>query len=228
MTTPSPVRRKRQSGNALLEFAIVFPCFSLLFFGSVGLGIMLGRYIQTTQVCRDVAHMYADKTVDFSKTTAQNIVSQKLASGVGMTNTGGNGVVILTRVITVYLADCTANGISSGSCANQNQPVITQRIVIGNSSLKSSVFGTPPTTPAADSAGNYKASDYMTNTALRATGFETVLDDAVTRATGTTATAPAQAQGESAYAVEVFFSYPDISFLGWTTTGGAYQRFIFQ
>jgi Flp pilus assembly protein TadG len=49
--------RARQSGSTILEFAIVVPCLVLLFFGRVGLGIMMGRYIQTEQICRDVAHM---------------------------------------------------------------------------------------------------------------------------------------------------------------------------
>lgn len=219
--------RSRESGSAVLEFGLVLPTLVLMFFGSVGLGIMLGRYIQAVQVCRDVAHIYADKQTDFSKTAGQNIVTQKLAYGVGMTNTGGNGVVMLTRIITPYLTDCTSNGVTSGACTNKNQPVITQRIVIGNSTLKTSYFGTPPA-GTTDSSGNVTATNYLTNAGLQASNFETILDDAVLRATGTAPTPPAQAQGDSSYVVEVFFTYPDIGFLGWTTAGGAYVRFIYQ
>ncbi|MBZ5604779.1 MAG: pilus assembly protein [Acidobacteriia bacterium] len=224
--TPDPKRRRsRQGGSALLEFAVVFPCLTVMFFGSVGLGVMLGRYIQAVQVCRDVAHMYADKSIDFTQTAMQNIVTQKLAYGVGMTNTGGNGVVILSRIVTVYQADCTANGVST--CTNKNQPVITQRVTIGNTALYSSYFGTPSSS-LLDSSGNITATNYMTNSSLRAANFETLLDDAVQRATGTTPSPPAQAEGESSYMVEVYFTYPDIGFLGWTTSGGAYVRFAFQ
>jgi len=225
MTPNSNRRRSRQGGSALLEFAVVFPCITLMFFGSVGLGVMLGRYIQAVQVCRDVAHMYADKSVDFTQTSMQNIVTQKLAYGVGMTNTGGNGVIYLTRVITVYQADCTANGV--GTCTNKNQPVMTQRINIGNTALFTSYFGTPPN-GLTDSSGNISATNYMTNTGCRASNFETVYDDAVKRATGNTPTPPAQVDGDAAYVVEVYFTYPDIGFLGWTTSGGAYVRFAFQ
>src|SRR5579885_3256287 len=163
-------RPARERGNALLEFAVVFPCITILFFGSAALGVMLGRYIQCVQVCRDVAHIYADKNLDLSTTKYKNIVTQNLASGVGMTNSGGNGVVILSRIITVFSSDCTANGIVAGSCTNKDKPVLTQRIVIGNAALRSSAFGTPPN-GMTDSQGNITAANYMTNAALQATGF---------------------------------------------------------
>ncbi len=81
-----------QRGSTVLEFAIVAPCLLLLFFGSIGLGIMLGRYVQAVQVARDIAHMYSDG-VDFTNTANKNIITEQLASGTGMTATGGNGVV---------------------------------------------------------------------------------------------------------------------------------------
>ena len=220
--------RSRQSGNAILEAAIVLPCLTLMFFGSIGLGLMLGRYSQAIQVARDVAHMYADG-VDFSQTASQNIVTQKLAAGTGMTNTGGNGVVVFSQIRTVYLADCTAAAISAANCANQGQPVFVQRIVVGNSSLRSSAFGTP-TSALMNSQGNISPAVYLQNTdsSVRASGFEVVLDAAVQRATGSPASAPAQPQGDTAYVVELFFQYPDIGYLGWTTSSGAYVQFIFH
>src|SRR5450631_263439 len=101
-------RRKkvRQCGSTLLEFAIVVPCLVTLFFGTVGLGIMMGRYIQVEQMARDIAHMYSDG-VDFTQTTPQNIIVQQLGAGTGMTTIGGDGVVVLSQVQTVYASDCT-------------------------------------------------------------------------------------------------------------------------
>jgi hypothetical protein len=62
---------------------------------------------------------------------------------------------------------------------------------------------------------------YLQNTdsSVLAGGFTALL-----AAAGETGGLP---QGQSAYMVEVFFTYPDISYLGNSTNGGAYVRFIF-
>jgi hypothetical protein len=218
-------KKIQQRGSTLLEFAIVVPCLVTLFFGTVGLGIMMGRYIQVEQMARDIAHMYSDG-VDFTQTTPQNIVVQQLAAGTGMTTTGGDGVVIFSQVQTVYASDCTAGGVSP--CTNQGLPVFTQRIVVGNSSLKNSVFGTP-SAAILDANGNIAPSVYLSNSdsSVRTSGFESALDAASISAGGS-GTPPAQPAGNTAYVVEVFIQYPDIGFLGWSTAGGAYTRFIFQ
>ncbi len=219
-------RRERQSGSTLLEFAIVVPCLTLLFFGSIGLGVMMGRYIQAVVVDRDVAHMYSDG-VDFTQTTPQNIIVQQLALGTGMTATGGNGVIIFSQIQTVYQVDCTAAAVSP--CTNLGLPVFTQRIVLGNSGLRTSNFGTPSST-LMNASGNISPSVYLTNsdTTVRvAAAFETRLSAAAVSA-GLSGTAPVQPQGNIAYMVETYFQYPDIGFLGWSTTGGAYSCFIFN
>jgi Flp pilus assembly protein TadG len=239
MNTRIPVtpRRLKQSGSTILELAIVFPMLTLLLFGTVGLGVMLGRFIVAEQICRDVAHMYSDG-VDFSQTNNQNIVIQQLASATGMTATGGNGIIILSQIQTVYAADCTA---ASQTCTNQGLPVFVQRLYIGKQSLKASNFGTPAAADM-DAQGNIAASIYMPNTdpGVKTTNFIGQLDDAITRAGGSapgaaptcgavSASTPcAQAQDNPAYVTEVYFTYPDIGFLGWSTAGGAYVRFIFQ
>jgi Flp pilus assembly protein TadG len=217
-------KRERQRGSTLLEFAIVVPCLTLLFFGTIGAGIMLGRYIQAVQVARDVAHMYSDG-VDFTQTTPQSIILQ-LTAGTGMTATGGNGVVIFSQIQTVYQADCTAAGVSP--CTNVGLPVFVQRIVVGNSSLRTSAFGTP-SAGLLDASGNISPSVYLSNSdpSVRTSGFEAALD-AASASAGGSSTPPAQQQGDTAYVAEVFFQYPDIGFLGQSTAGGAYTRFIFH
>ena len=215
-----------ESGSTIVEFAIMAPCLVMLFFGSTGLGIMMGRYSQAVMVARDVAHMYSDG-VDFTQTANQSIVTQQLASGTGMTNSGGNGVVILSQVVSVYQTDCNAAGVSP--CTNAGLPVFTQRIVFGNSSLRASSYGTP-SAAIIDSSGNIASSVYLSNSdsSVRTTGFESALDSAVLRATGSSPTPPAQADGDTAYIVEVMFQYPDIGFLGWSTAGGAYASFVYH
>jgi hypothetical protein len=184
----------------------------------------MGRYIQCVQVGRDVAHMYSDG-VDFTQSLPQSILVQ-LAAGTGMTAAGGNGVVIFSQIKTVYSADCTAAAVSP--CTNAGLPVFTQRIVVGNSSLRTSQYGTP--NPAIlDASGNISASVYMSNSdsSVRTTGFESRLDTAQIAA-GASGTPPAMPDGDVCYVVEVFFQYPDIGFLGWSTAGGAYTTYIFQ
>ena len=221
-------RHKRQSGSTILEFAICVPCLVMVFFGTIGLGIMLGRYIQAVQVDRDVAHMYSDG-VDFTQSTPQNILVQQLAAGTGMTLTGGNGTVIFSQVQTPYLADCTAAGYTSAQCVNKNTPVFTQRIVVGNKALRASNYGTPTST-LMNSSGNIAPSVYMTNsdpTVKVATSFQSQLVTAA-GAAGLSTSLPIQPQGNIAYVVETYFQYPDIGFLGFNTTGGAYSCFIFN
>ena len=198
-----------------MEFALVGPALVLLFFGTVGVGITLGRYVQALSICRDLAHMYADG-VDFSQTMNQNIAVQ-LAHGTGMTATGGNGVVIFTRISTVYQADCDASGFGS-SCGNLNQAVITQRLVLGNPALHQSAYGTP-TPSLIDNLGNISPSVYLQNTdaSVRAANFTAQL----------TGAGAVQGQGDAAYAVEVYIPYADVSFLGFYTPGGAYVSYIF-
>ncbi len=219
-------RNPKESGSTLVEFAIMAPSLILLFFGTTGLGIMMGRYSQAVQVCRDVAHMYSDG-VDFSQSANQSIVTQQLASGTGMTNAGGNGTIILSQIRSIYQVDCTAAAINP--CTNIGLPVFTQRVVFGNTTLRTSSFGTPDPS-ILDAQGNISPSVYLTNSnsTVQTTGFETLMDNAVLRATGTAGVPPAQGQGDTAYVVEVFFQYPDIGFLGWSTAGGAYASFIFH
>ena len=236
---PTTPRRRKQSGSAIVELAIVFPMLTMMLFAVVGLGVMLGRFIVAEQICRDVAHMYSDG-VDFSQASNQNIIIQQLAAGTGITATGGNGIIILSQILTVYQADCTASAVSN--CANVGLPVFTQRLYIGKQSLKASSYGTPVGTGLLDAQGNILASVYMSNSnaTVQTTNFIGQLDDAISRAGGTApGSSPtcgavnanptcAQAQDDSAYIAEVFFTYPDIGFLGWSTAGGAYVRFIFQ
>jgi Flp pilus assembly protein TadG len=240
MDSPIPVtpRRLRQSGSTILELAIIFPMLTLLLFATVGLGVMLGRFITAEQICRDVAHMYSDG-VDFSQTNNQNIVIQQLANGTGITATGGNGVIILSQVQTVYQLDCNGAGYGS-QCTNLGLPVFVQRLYLGNQSLKSSTFGTPTST-LMDTEGNLAASVYMTNSdsSVRTGTFIGQLDNAISRAgsaapgvaptCGGLSASPtcAMSDGDIAFVTEVYFKYPDIGFLGWSTAGGAYVRFVF-
>src|SRR5579884_4342266 len=125
MNAAMQVKRKRDSerGTSIIEFAVVSIVLIPLLFGVVAFGVNLGHTTQVIQISRDVGHMYA-KGVDFSLPGNQNIVVN-LATPMGMTSTtAGNGVVILSRIQQVYTSDCTANGLSGGSCSNNGADVI--------------------------------------------------------------------------------------------------------
>ena len=206
------ISRSRQQGTAIIEFALVAPFLVLTFLGTVGIGISLGRSIHSVQFCRDVAHMYAGG-LDFTKAGNQAIAIQ-LAQGSGMTASGGNGVVIFSKIATVYQADCDAAGVA---CTNLGVAVVTQRVVIGNAALRPSNFGTP--TPALlDALGNISANVYLTNSdsSVQATGFTPLLTTA-----GMT-----QQQGDSAWVAESYFVYPALNFF-FSSSPGVYTRFIF-
>jgi hypothetical protein len=209
----APLRdsRDKQRGSTAIEFALVMICVIPLFFGTVVMGITIGRSEEAVQVTRDVGHMYGEG-VDFTTTDAQQLVTQ-LAQGFNLTS-AGNTVLIFSHVITVFPADCTAASVSP--CSNQNSAVFTQRVLIGNTGLKASAFGTPPSADL-DSEGNVAAATYLTQSSLVATGFTSILT---------------QNDGDVAYLVEGYFSMPDLSFLtpgfsGTSATGGLYARAIF-
>lgn len=207
-------KRTNRRGSTILEFALVAPFLITALFGVAGLGISLGRYIQALQVCRDVAHMYADG-IDFTLANNRNLLVL-MAQGSNMTASGGNGVVILSRISTVFQSDCDAAGYVN--CNNLGLAVFVQRVVVGNVSLRASDFGTP-NAAILDAEGNISPSVYMQNTdsSVRTTGFASLL----------AAAGDPQNPGDAAWVAELYFAYPDLAFLGTTQPAGVYTRFVF-
>lgn len=154
-------RRKSQSGNNVLEFALVGMPLVALLLGVTTTGLALGKSVQVTQLTRDTASMYV-RGVDFSVGTNQDLLV-RLARGLDLTRTGGDGVIILSTVTWIPQARCTQ--LQLNPC-NGNRHVITHRLVIGRSALRRSNLGTP--NPALiDSKG--VVSNYMTDQSATAT-----------------------------------------------------------
>jgi hypothetical protein len=193
-------------GSSMLELVMLLTVAVPMLLGVAGVGLQLGRTLSATQVTRDVSHMYA-LGADFSLSGAKNIAST-LSRDFSLTSTG-NAVLILSRVVKVYQADCDANSLKT--CPNLNQAVFAQRIVIGNSTLRSSYFGTPPSTYV-DTSGNVKVTDYLQQSSLVASGFNSVL---------------ALQQGQSARMVEGYFSMPELNLTATTGGGAYYARMLF-
>jgi hypothetical protein len=191
----------------MVELALSMSVALPLLLGVGALGVRLGRTLQATQVTRDVAHMYALGT-DFSLSGSQTI-ARTLSRDFSLTDTG-NAVLLLSRVMKVTQTDCTAAGLHT--CPNLNLAVITQRIPIGNTTLRLSAFGTPPAIYI-KSGGIIAAADYCAQTSLIATGFDAILT---------------LAAGGSSTVVEGYFSMPELNLTVFPEPrGGYYVRFLF-
>ncbi|MEO8369850.1 MAG: hypothetical protein ABI806_11670 [Candidatus Solibacter sp.] len=197
----------RARGAVMIELALSMSVTLPLLLGVGAIGVRLGRTLQATQVTRDVAHMYA-LGADFSLGGSQAI-ARTLSRDFSLTDTG-NAVLLLSRVMKVQQTDCTAAGL--GTCPNLNLAVITQRIAIGNTALRTSSFGTPPVAYIG-SGGNIAAANYCKQSSLIATGFDAILS---------------LAAGQSSTVVEGYFSMPELNLMAFPEPGGGYYvRFLF-
>ncbi len=215
------LRRSSRRGNTIIEFGLVAIFLVPLFLGTINLGLSLGYNLQVAQIARDAGHMYV-RQLDFSLDASKEVVV-RMALGMGMTKTGGNGIVILTKVMYIGDDQCLAGGLAQGSCPNWGRAVIVQRHTIGDSSLKTSTIGTPPaglvlTGPDAVSGlkmGDILPANYLTQGSLITAATETLL--------------PGMLAGETAYIVESYFKTPDWSLKqSYTQTAeGVYARAVF-
>ena len=169
----------------------------------------LGRNLQVTQLARNAGHMYV-RWVDFSLPGSQELII-RLAEGLNMTRTSGDGTVILSQVMVPSTTDCEGAGLAHNACTNLNIAVIIHRIQFGNTGLKSSVFGSP-NAALLRSDGSITVTDYLTNSSVRATGWENVMTlDA----------------GEIAYVSEVYVASPSYEIGRSPDIKGVYARSIF-
>jgi hypothetical protein len=139
---------------------------------------------QVSQVARDAGHIYARQQNNFAIAGSQTLLAS-LGSGIGLTATSGvsgsagsgKAVVVFTTVSYVddnacVLGGYTSNGTTHNSaCKNFGKWVFRQRIVVGDSNLMASNYGSPVTSGngngnplvTIDSSGNISTSDELTN-----------------------------------------------------------------
>lgn len=201
--------RRGERGNTIIEFALCMTFLMPLLLGTFSVGMNLSRNLQVTQLARNAGHMYV-RWVDFSQTGSQDMMV-RLAEGLNMTRTGGDGTMILTQVLIPTASDCTANNLSTAQCVNLDTPVIIHRVAFGNTALKSSSHGTPPA-GMVESNGTIAPADYLTQTNLRASNFSSALT---------------LASGELAYISEVYFRSRQFDLAGAYNDTGVYARAIF-
>jgi hypothetical protein len=221
------IRRNGESGSSLIEFALVLWFWCMLFIGTVALGLNLTRTLQVIQTARDLGHMYA-KGADFSSAGYTNLLtgggtppSASLVSGMTLT-AGGNAVVIFSQVRHIY----TGDGDCTPSCTNGGFDVFLNQIIIGNTSLRSSVLGNPDPADLVVSPANGNTINPTTHLADRTSQFQLIPP------TGTYTGMGSQA---AAYVVEIYMAQPAVPFTGpfaglpavGATNTGNYTRVVF-
>ena len=190
------IRRHKQGGNTILEFALVMVFLVPMFAGSFTIGMALAKDIQVSNVARDAVVLMVrsvtdpDSGLDLSLTQNQRIIV-RAAAGLGMNSdaqqdpsSSGNGVVILSKVIMVGPAECSLGVVpapvgvpsptpwSAGNCPNFGSYTFAYRVVIGNGTRWSSTLGNPG--GPVQSNGTITSADIATNTSDRVTAFNTV------------------------------------------------------
>jgi hypothetical protein len=147
------------------------------------------------KISHDIGSMYS-QGVDFSQSTNQNI-ALSVAEGVGIDIKGGQGVLILSKIRVVHPSDCPSS--PAAKCSNKGYPVVTERYVLGNRSLRPSSFGTPASLDPASG----KVRDWVNDLSARAENFVSSLKP-----------------GETIYASECYLSSPE-------SPSGVYSRTMF-
>jgi hypothetical protein len=166
-------RRHTQSGVAILEFSLISLVLVPMLLGTAGVGVNMIRSMQTIQLARDAGHMFA-RGADFSLAGNKSIVVT-LGSDVGLSTspTASKAVLILTTLIYIDAPMCASDGKvdSDGhpaGCTNYTKWVFARRIVVGNTSMRTSNFGSPirngPNPVTVDSTtGKVPLHDQVTN-----------------------------------------------------------------
>lgn len=203
------VRAAKERGNAILEFALVISFLGMLLFGTFSVGMTLTKSVQAGVVSRDAGAMFM-RQVDFTATQNRDMLV-RLANGMGLTANGGNGVVVMTKLLRIGTNECLAGGLAVGVCPNFDQTVVVKRVAVGNTSLFTSSFGSP-TLSLFLADGQIPVNSYLTDVTARAANF-----DAIMTLSG----------GENAYVSEAYFLTPEINLPGYRSNTYVYQRNIF-
>jgi Flp pilus assembly protein TadG len=218
-------RKSKNRGGAMLEFSLLIPVWLPLLIGTLWIGSAMVRGQQVTQMARDLASMYS-RGVDFSSAggTTSSATLTQITQQFGTVTSTGTGVVIFSTVIYVGNSVCASGGSTYGSlsplshtaaCTNYGKFVFTQQYTQGNTSLRSSNFGTAPSGDM-DSNFNISTVHYLTDT-TDVSSFNLLPAPQENGQYG-------YQSGQPAYLVEVFFSGSGQK--GYTQ-GGAYAYAVF-
>ncbi len=156
----------------MLEFTLLVPVWLPLLVGTMWVGSAMVQGQQVTQMARDLASMYS-RDVNFSSNggSASSATLAKITQQLGTVSATGNGVVIFSTLTYVGDSVCASAGPTYGSlsplshtaaCRNYGKFVFMQQYTQGNTSLRSSNFGTAPSGDM-DSNFNVALTTYVTD-----------------------------------------------------------------
>jgi hypothetical protein len=166
------MKSNRRRGVSSIEFALSTLVLVPLILGSGVTGANMIRTLQVVQLARDAGHMYA-RNINFALPGNKTILGN-IGQDVGLRTDGtGSAVVILSALTYVDQNACAAvgavdsDGNPTSACTNYTKWVFTQRIVIGNPSVRRSNYGSPltsgPTGVSVNSiTGEISENDYVT------------------------------------------------------------------
>jgi hypothetical protein len=190
------LRRPKHPGITSLRLYVLGAIFLIPL--SIGILLVTNNASESEhayQITHDIGSMYA-QGVDFSQSANQSI-ALSVAEGIGIDIHGGKGVLILSKIRVVHPSDCSTT--NTGKCDNQGYPVVTERYVLGNRTLRPSSFGTP----ASLDATSGKVRDWTNDLSARAANFASTLKP-----------------GEVTYAAECYLTSPE-------SRNGFYSRTMF-
>jgi hypothetical protein len=176
--------------------------------GVVVVGIDLGRSVQVTQICRDADSMFA-RGVPLYLASAQGVIV-RLGQNLNLETTGGDGLVILSKVQSVKDVDaCGAPGTTSYTNCTTYRNVLMQRIIFGDTTLPGTHYPT---------AGNVsydsldQVNNYLTDNNAVVSNFSSSL---------------ALQNGETSYVAETYFRFPTVNLGAFQGSPGTYAQAFF-
>jgi len=230
-------RRKTQSGQEIVEFALAAALLTPLFLGTFVVGMNLIRSIQANQFCRDLTDMYIHGA-DFSTYSMQQ-EARRLAQGMNLqigssfngnsnsnTSNGGRGLVTVTQIMYVgstSSANCTAVG--ANNCTNHDSFVYLQQIQFGNGTLANGRTVTLGTPNGATMNSSGHVSNPVTDSHAQL-GSAAQAAMANLWAPNNTTGQQALSDGQVAYVVESYFASPDLS-VSSLSGSGVYARYFY-
>jgi hypothetical protein len=190
------LRRPKHPGLTSFRLYVLGAIFLIpLTIGVVLVTNSASRSDHAYQISHDIGSMYA-QGLDFSQSANQNI-ALNVAEGIGIDIQSGRGVLILSKIRVVHPSDCSSS--NAAKCSNKGYPVVTERYVLGNRSLRPSSFGTP----ASLDPSSGKVRDWTNDLSARAANFGSSLKP-----------------GEVTYAAECYLASPE-------SLSGVYSRTMF-
>lgn len=216
-------RRSAPRGGSAVEFVLLSVFWVPLLTGVLVIGTAMIRAIEAVQVARDAGHMYA-RGVDFALEGNQRLLA-RLGEDMGLKVTGGEGVVILSKISYIGPFQCKAEQLAdnsdppnpTGECKNYQHYVFVQRVVVGDSGLRSSRFGAPDPS-LLQAGGRVSSSDRVRKEGARVSNFDLLPAPPVDGSGGFQA-------GQYAYLVEAAFKAPKLP--GLPGDGTVYVHAIF-